>query len=179
MVSGSTNPSRSVSRRNSARQGAADICSGVSPKIGSTGNPAAWPTRSASSLERIISRRISGMAAASSIGRPSIAVVTRVPELLTSFIHLAARISSVISTAPEWRRSEATSSSRPRVLSWKLPTANQERSGGELRSTIPGSHIIDEISMTQPRVRCGPTTSAIVSAVMPFCTPTSKPSGCR
>src|SRR5690606_35694161 len=65
LVSGSTNPLRSVSRRNSARQGAADICSGVSPKIGSTGNPAAWPTRSASSLERIISRRISGMAAAS------------------------------------------------------------------------------------------------------------------
>src|SRR5690606_13416128 len=143
LVSGRTKPSSSVSNRNSARSGAWAICSGVRPKIGSTGWPAACPTRRASSLERIMRRRISGMAAASSMGKPRIAVVTRVPELLTSFIHLAARISSVTSTVPEWRRSGATSSSRPCVLSWKLPTANHERSGGELRSTTPGSHIID------------------------------------
>ena len=42
------------------------------------------------------------------------------------------------------------------------PTANQERDGGEWRSTTPGSNIVEEISMTQPIVRSGPTTSAIV-----------------
>ena len=60
-----------------------------------------------------------------------------------------------------------------------LPTANQDRGGGECRSTTPGSNIIEEISMTQPMVRSGPTTSAMVSTVMPFCTPTTRPSVSR
>ena len=31
------------------------------------------------------------------------------------------------------------------------------------------------LSMTQPMVRCGPTTSAMASTVMPFCTPAMRP----
>ena len=103
-------------------------------------------------------------------------MVASVVQLLTSFIHLAASMSSPISHAPAQERSPATSSSRPSVAGWKLPTANQERSGGEWRSTIPGVNSPDEISITHPSVRSGPTISATVSAVMPFCTATSRPS---
>ena len=69
--------------------------------------------------------------------------------------------------------------SRPEVASHVLPTANHDRSGPECRSTTPGSNIIEEISMTQPRVRCSPTTSATSSSVMPFWTPDHQAVGCE
>jgi hypothetical protein len=39
-----------------------------------------------------------------------------------------------------------------------------------------GTNIEEEISITQPRLREGPTTSAIVCVVIPFWTPTRRPS---
>ena len=60
-----------------------------------------------------------------------------------------------------------------------LPTANQERDGGEWRITVPGSNIAEEISITQPIVRSDPTTSAMTSVVMPFWTPARSPSDFR
>ena len=106
-------------------------------------------------------------------------MVASVVQLLTSFIHLAASMSPLVSQAPACDRSSATSASRPRVAGWKLPTANQERAGGEWRSTIPGVNRPEEISITHPSVRAGPTTSATVSAVMPFWTATRSPSLAR
>ena len=96
--------------------------------------------------------------------------------MLTSFIHFAARMSGTTSTVPAWRSSAATSSSLPAVSGPRLPTANQEREGGEWRSTTPGSVIIEETSITQPSVRSGPAISATASAVIPFWTPTTRPS---
>ena len=75
--------------------------------------------------------RIPGTDSASAIDLPRHAVVARVVQLLTSFIHLAARMSSTTSQAPACARSSATSLSRPFVAGWKLPTANQDRAGGE------------------------------------------------
>ena len=106
-------------------------------------------------------------------------MVASVVQLLTSFIHLAANMSPLVSQAPACDRSSTASASRPFVAGWKLPTANQERAGGEWRSTIPGVNRPDEISITHPRVRSGPATSATVSAVMPFWTATKRPSRFR
>jgi hypothetical protein len=48
-----------------------------------------------------MSSRIPGWSIASSIGRPTIAVGTSTVQLLMSFIHLVARMSSTIATVPE------------------------------------------------------------------------------
>ena len=120
--------------------------------------------------------RMPGTVSASAMLSPRHAVVASVVQLLTSFIHLAASMSSLVSQAPACDSSSTTSPSRPLVAGWKLPTANQERAGGEWRSTIPGVNRPDEISITHPSVRSGPTTSATVSAVIPFWTATSRPS---
>lgn len=48
---------------------------------------------------------------------------------------------------------------------------------GVWRSTTPGSNMLPAISITAPRVRSGPSTAAISSSVIPFWTPTARPSG--
>ena len=79
----------------------------------------------------------------------------------TSFIHFGERMSSETSRC---RRSKDLRNALGAGVSGRSmpPSANQDALGGMWRSTIPASHMADEISMTAPSVRSGPMTSAMV-----------------
>ncbi len=114
-----------------------------------------------------MSSRSPGAASASSMGSPVIAVVTSTVALLTSFIHMVGMIWSVTARRP----SAAGAPQPPLRVRPDHRAAHRRRTrigrGPECRSTSPGTVIVDEISMTVPIVRAGPTTSAMACVDIP------------
>ena len=160
--SGITKPPSRVSSSVSTSRPGSESASAVRPKIGSTGLPSPTVASSASCPERSMNARISGMRDGLDHRQPQDGRGDESGRVADQLHPL--RRPDVVDDDRRLRTSRsspAISDSRPRVGSSRAPTANHERAGGEWRSTTPGSNIVDVISMTQPRVRCAPTTSAM------------------
>ena len=85
-------------------------------------------------------------------------------------------MSSVTSTVPHdeaLRHFVLASACRAVETAYRKPRTSRRI----CRTTTPGSNIFEVTSMTAPSVRSGPTIEATSSIVMPFCTPTTRPSG--
>ena len=77
---------------------------------------------------------------------------------------------STTSTAPTMQQVCDPPGPSPALVD-RPPTANQDPAAASAAPPRRVEYIAAAISMTQPMVRSGPTTSAMVSTVMPFCSP--------